>query len=1056
MSLQITGEFKFAKQMTRRLIYATSFMVIVAASWMSVLLSNANAASADHFVTTWRTDNPGASNNTSITIPTNGGGYNYDIDWDNDGIFDQFGVTNSITHDFGTPGEYTIRIQGQFPKIYFMDAMDQEKIIRIDQWGTGLWANMDRAFYGAKNVTSVATDAPNLSATTNMNYMFAGASNFNGDLSNWDVSNVTSMNGVFMNASSFNGNISTWNTSNVTDMRSMFAEATAFNANITNWDVSKVTTMSGMFRGARAFNRDLAWNVSSVTDMSHMFSGAASFDGDISDWDVSNVTDMNFMFGYFNGDDGASTFTRDISDWDVSSVTNMSGMFYRAYDFNGNLSSWNVSEVTNMNSMFSHAYAFNSDISSWDVSSVTSMIHMFGDGNFGGGTSAFNQDISNWDVSSVTNMSGMFFNSESFDRDLNSWNTSSVTNMTEMFNGASAFSGDISLWNTSNVTSMAAMFNGVNMFNSDISSWDVSNVTDMSYMFYIAGSFDQDISSWDVSTVASMEGMFLYSGLSVENYDALLASWSQQPVQSNVSLGVEPILYCNSESARSFLIQEKGWVITDGGKCTVPVVTSLSPSQVIVSESEKIVTIYGSGFQQGATVTVGGETAAIYSVGWDGASIEIVAPVSATLGSVTVVVTNPGGTSVEVENGLEYIARPAPTAESPLQPHQVELEESGSVYIYGDNFGDSEGNAPTVSIGGKSSSVLGWSSTYLHVSIPSSDTSGTVDVIITNPDGQSVTISNFLQYYEVPDKGISSVNFIDEGGKSYLIIEGASLVSDSNETQAAMVRSLVTLNGVSLPFCNMYAASGMNKEQFIQMMYEGSEVEVDPQLISDEPICYEIMDISTQTFLLTPEFAVIWIPESFDKSAMGTVSVNGSPVYTFNAVDEDPITPTIHISGTAPLDQNPEIAKRPTFSGAASPGAVVTVTVNSDPVSCTTTADSSGNWSCTLPSDLVAGAHTVTVRVVNLDGSIQELGPYAVTVAADGSGGAVTDGDTPGAPNTGFLAQSGIILKQFQDGQQSAAVATSAVLGAGAALLLGGAIFGGKTTMRRLIQSVKK
>lgn len=63
------------------------------------------------FITTWKTDNAGTSNSTSITIPTTGAGYNYDVDWNNDGIFDEFGLTGSVTHDFGVAGTYTIQIQ---------------------------------------------------------------------------------------------------------------------------------------------------------------------------------------------------------------------------------------------------------------------------------------------------------------------------------------------------------------------------------------------------------------------------------------------------------------------------------------------------------------------------------------------------------------------------------------------------------------------------------------------------------------------------------------------------------------------------------------------------------------------------------------------------------------------------------------------------------------------------------------------------------------------------------------------------------------------------------
>jgi len=46
-------------------------------------------------------------------------------------------------------------------------------------------------------------------------------SQFNGDISGWDVSNVTDMSGMFRN-SHFNGDISGWNTKNVKYSNYMF------------------------------------------------------------------------------------------------------------------------------------------------------------------------------------------------------------------------------------------------------------------------------------------------------------------------------------------------------------------------------------------------------------------------------------------------------------------------------------------------------------------------------------------------------------------------------------------------------------------------------------------------------------------------------------------------------------------------------------------------------------------------------------------------------------------------------------------------------------------
>ena len=55
-----------------------------------------------------------------------------------------------------------------------------------------------------------------------MSYLFE-YSDFNGEISKWDVSNVTIMHMMFA-WSKFNGDISDWDVSNVTNMESMFLD----------------------------------------------------------------------------------------------------------------------------------------------------------------------------------------------------------------------------------------------------------------------------------------------------------------------------------------------------------------------------------------------------------------------------------------------------------------------------------------------------------------------------------------------------------------------------------------------------------------------------------------------------------------------------------------------------------------------------------------------------------------------------------------------------------------------------------------------------------------
>ena len=157
-------------------------------------------------------------------------------------------------------------------------------------------------------------------------------------LNNIDVLNITDMSYLFMGGdpvtylhehpvlSKFDGDISEWNVSNVTDMKYMFAKCqyTGKNGDISDWKVSNVKDMDGMFADGK-YNGDLSkWDVSNVTNMFGVFYNC-EFDGtngDISNWDVSNVKRFDAMFRN-------SSFNGDISKWQVNPIAKrrMAGMF---------------------------------------------------------------------------------------------------------------------------------------------------------------------------------------------------------------------------------------------------------------------------------------------------------------------------------------------------------------------------------------------------------------------------------------------------------------------------------------------------------------------------------------------------------------------------------------------------------------------------------------------------------------------------------------------------------------------------------------------------------
>jgi surface protein len=272
------------------------------------------------FITTWKTDNDGSSEDNELLISTNpdyASDYAYTVDWGDGKTTDESG---DAIHVYDVANTYTVTISGDFPQLYF-DRDDNEKLLTVEQWGDIKWSSGYLFFLDASNFTSVATDTPDLRGVSDLSSMFEGATAFNSDISDWDVSNVT-------------------------NMSSMFYEASAFNQDLSSWDVSNVTSMEGMFSEASEFNQDLSsWDVSNVTNMEVMFSEASEFNQDIGAWDVSNVIEMDYMFAR------AIVFNQDISAWDVSKVEDMEGIFYQAFSFDQDLSTWQIPMVTSLRDM---------------------------------------------------------------------------------------------------------------------------------------------------------------------------------------------------------------------------------------------------------------------------------------------------------------------------------------------------------------------------------------------------------------------------------------------------------------------------------------------------------------------------------------------------------------------------------------------------------------------------------------------------------------------------------------------------------------------------------
>jgi surface protein len=206
-----------------------------------------------------------------LTLPVTS--YVYLVNWDDGSTPD-----NSLTHTytFTTNRTFTITITATatntlFPIFSHYGAAAPSAPYLISCNFTDCTVdNLSNAFYNCTSLLTVGK--PTGPSTTNMQFMFYGATSFDQDISGWNTSNVESMRSMFQGATLFNQPIGDWTTDNVEDMSSMFQDATSFDQDISDWTTNKVEIMQGMFFGATSFNQNVGgWDFSNVTNMNNMF-----------------------------------------------------------------------------------------------------------------------------------------------------------------------------------------------------------------------------------------------------------------------------------------------------------------------------------------------------------------------------------------------------------------------------------------------------------------------------------------------------------------------------------------------------------------------------------------------------------------------------------------------------------------------------------------------------------------------------------------------------------------------------------------------------------------
>ena len=439
------------------------------------------------------------------------------------------------------------------------------------------------------------------------------------------------------------------------------------------------------------------------------------------------------------------------------------------------------------------------------------------------------------------------------------------------------------------------------------------------------------------------------------------------------------------------------------GTSAPPTVGSVFPASGPTSGGTGV-TINGTNFAAGATVTLGGNAATGVSV-VNSTTITATTPAHAA-GAVSVTVTNPNGQSGTLASGFTYTASaPAPTVSS-VAPASGPTGGGTAVTITGANFV----SGATVSFGGTAATgVSVTNSTTINATTPA-HAAGAVAVTVTNPDAQSGTLAGGFTYIG-PAPTVSSVaptSGPTTGGTAATItganfVSGATVSFDGSAATGVSVVNSTTIKAttpahaagaVNVTVTNPDGQTGTLASGFTYTVPAPSVTSIAP---SSGPIA------GGTAVTITGANFVSGATVSFGGSAATGVSVVNST--TINATTPAHAAGAVSVTVTNPDAQNGTLANGFTYlgpaptvssvaptSGPSTGGTAVTITGTSFATGATVTVGGSAATGVTVVNSTTITATTpahaagaVSVTVTNTDGQSGTL-PSAFTY----TGGAIS------------------------------------------------------------------
>lgn len=221
-----------------------------------------------------------------------------------------------------------------------------------------------------------------------------------------------------------------------------------------------------------------------------------------------------------------------------------------------------------------------------------------------------------------------------------------------------------------------------------------------------------------------------------------------------------------------------------------PSVTSVTASSGLTSGGYTV-TIAGTGFRAGATVRFGSTLGTGVTVAPAGDSLTVTVPAAAVSGAVNVTVTNADGQLATLTNGFTYLY-PAPTIANVTPPSGF-ASGGTAITINGNNFI----TGATVTVGGvMATSVVRVSAIRLTATTPAG-MAGPADIVVTNPDNQSATLSASFTYVAAPTVTAISPNHGPVQGGTVVTLTGTGFLPNASVSIGGVPAFAVTVTSAT-------------------------------------------------------------------------------------------------------------------------------------------------------------------------------------------------------------------------------------------------------------------